>query len=137
VNFGGQGPDEPYSLPNNVPLPGQNSAAGPDLTKPLYEQDIPVQNRNAQKAREAEIEGDRQFERGYFGMAATEYKKAFGFDPRPDLSLKLVEVYLQNNKIEEARNWWARHLKDSPNSKAAAHIEQALKSATAMPPPQQ
>ena len=134
---GGQAPEEPYSLPGNVPLPGQDSSTGPDLTKPLYEQEIPVQNRNAQKAREAEIEGDRQVERGYLGMAATEYKKAFGFDPRPDLSLKLGEVYLQNNKIEEARNWWARHLRDAPSSKAAPYIEQSLKSATAMPPPQQ
>ncbi|KFE66716.1 serine/threonine-protein kinase [Hyalangium minutum] len=138
INYGGgQAPEEPYALPDNVPLPGQNSATGPDLTKPLYEQEIPVQNRNAQKAREAEIEGDRQFERGYFGMAATEYKKAFGFDPRPDLSLKLVEVYLQNGKIEEARNWWTRHRKDAPDTKAADHIEQALKSATAIPPQQQ
>jgi serine/threonine protein kinase len=138
MNYGGgQAPEEPYSLPDNVPLPGQNSAAGPDLTKPLYEQDIPIQNRNAAKAREAEIEGDRQYERGHFGMAATEYKKAFGFDPRADISLKLVEVYLQNGRIEEARNWWERHRRDSPNTKASAHIEQALKSATALPPPQQ
>ena len=138
MNYGGgQAPEEPYSLPGNVPLPGQDSAQGPDLSKPLYEQEIPVQNRNAQKAREAEIEGDRQVERGYLGMAATEYKKAFGFDPRPDLALKLGEVYLQNNKIEEARNWWARHLRDAPNSKAAAHIEQSLKSATSMPLPPQ
>ena len=46
-------------------------------------------------------------------VITTEYKKAFGFDPRPDLSLKLGEVYLQNNKIEEAKNWWARHLRDA------------------------
>jgi serine/threonine-protein kinase len=137
VNYGGHAPDEPYSRPSNAPVPGQNSTLEPDVLTPAYKLEIPIQNRNAQKAREHELEGDRQFVRGEFGLAATEYKKAFGADPRSDLSLKLVEVYLQNNKIEEARHWWARHLRDSPNSKAVAHIEQALKSATSMPPPQQ
>ncbi|HYH96996.1 serine/threonine-protein kinase [Hyalangium sp.] len=140
TNFGaGQGGPEEYSLPSNVPLPGQDGtpAQGPDLTKPLYEQEIPIQNRNAQKAREAENEGDVLVRRGHLSLAATEYKKAFGFDPRPDLALKLGEVYLQNNKIEEARNWWSRHLKDVPNSKAADYIAQVLKSANAPPMPPQ
>jgi eukaryotic-like serine/threonine-protein kinase len=126
----GQFPEETYP---NAPVPGR--LTGPDLSKPLYEQEIPIQNRNAQKAREAELEGDRQVERGFLGMAATEYKKAFGFDPRPDLSLKLGEVYLQNNKIEEAKNWWTRHLRDAPSSKAASYIDQTLKTATSMPMP--
>jgi serine/threonine-protein kinase len=135
ISNAGQLPEESYP---NAPVPGRMIAStGPDLTKPLYEQEIPVQNRNAQKAREAELEGDRQVERGFLSLAATEYKKAFGFDPRPDLSLKLGEVYLQNNKIDEARNWWTRHLRDAPSSKAASYIDQTLKSATSMPLPPQ
>ena len=132
----GQLPEESYP---HAPVPGRamGSVGGPDLSKPLYEQEIPVQNRNAQKAREAELEGDRQVERGFLGMAATEYKKAFGYDPRPDLSLKLGEVYLQNNKIDEASHWWERHLRDAPGSKAAGYIRQTLKSATSMPMPPQ
>lgn len=135
TNYGGGAAPEVYSpVPSNAPVPGQTSgSAGPDLTKPLYEQDIPVQNRNAQAAREAELEGDRQVQRGYLGMAATEYKKAFGFDPKPALSLKLGEVYWQNNRPEEARAWWTRHLKDAPGSKAADYIAQTLKSVGSVP----
>ena len=129
----GHFPEESYP---DAPVPGR-LGSGPDLSKPLYEQEIPIQSRNAQKAREAELEGDRQVERGFLGMAATEYKKAFGFDPRPDLSLKLGEVYLQNNRIEEADRWWKRHLRDAPTSKAAEYIHQTLKSATSMPVPPQ
>ncbi len=140
INYGaGSAPEVFTPLPSNAPVPGQTSGAvGPDLSKPLYEQEIPVQNRNAQAAREAELEGDRQVQRGYLGMAATEYKKAFGFDPKPALSLKLGEVYWQNSRPEEARNWWARHLRDEPGSKAADYIAQTLKSVGSVPtPPQQ
>ncbi|MBN1209629.1 MAG: protein kinase [Myxococcaceae bacterium] len=135
--YAGPRPDEPFSLPANAPVPGQlaGNPQGPDLSKPLYEQEIPVQHRNAQASREHEREGDRQTQRGNLGLAATEYKKAFQFDPKPELSLKLGEVYWQSNRVDEARSWWSRHQKDRPNSKALPYIEQALKSVAAMPPP--
>ncbi|WP_224362198.1 serine/threonine-protein kinase [Hyalangium versicolor] len=129
------GAPDPGAYYKGAPIPGQTAAdTGPDLT-PLYEQEIPVRNRNAQKAIKFETEGDRQVQRGYLGLAASEYKNAFMADPKPELSLKLGEVYWQNGKPDEANHWWARHLKDAPNSKARGYIEQTLKSNAALPMP--
>jgi serine/threonine-protein kinase len=132
----GPAPDSPFMVPANAPIPGQPVGKQElDYSKPLYEQEIPIQQRNAQLSRERELEGDRQTQRGNLGLAATEYKKAFQFDPKPELSLKLGEVYWQMDKVNEARAWWARHEKDQPQSKALPYIEQTLKSVAAMPPP--
>ncbi|WP_224249114.1 serine/threonine-protein kinase [Hyalangium gracile] len=138
TNFGAGAPAGAFApLPDNAPVPNQSNkvqTAGPDLT-PLYEQEIPVQKRNAAEARVAEQEGDRQVSRGLLFMAATQYRKAFQADPRPDLALKLGEIYWLRKEPEEARRWWDRHLRDLPASKAKDYITQTLKSAAAMPMP--
>jgi serine/threonine-protein kinase len=140
TNVAGSPGAEAYSpVPKNAPVPGAQDAVAqsPDLT-PLYDQQIAMHLRTAQESRKAELEGDRLVQRGLLGLAATEYRKAFTADPRPELSLKLGEVYWQNGKPEEAGHWWARHMKDAPQSKAATYISQTLKSVGSMPmPPQQ
>ncbi len=133
---GGPVPDEPFTVPPNAPVPGQvGGAATPDLSTPLYEQEIPVQSRNVDESRKAELEGDRMYQRGTLDQAATEYRKAFQLNPKPELSLKLGEVYWHRSKPDEARAWWSRHLKDAPESKARTYIEQNLKSLAALPAP--
>jgi serine/threonine-protein kinase len=66
-------------------------------------------------------------------LAASDYRQAFQADPKPDLALKLGELYWQNDKLDEARGWWMRHLRDAPKSKANDYIVQTLKTAAAMP----
>jgi tetratricopeptide (TPR) repeat protein len=130
--YGAGSPEEPFKVPDNAPVPGQLGLSL-DPSKPLYEQDIPMQSRNAQKSREAQTDADRQTLRGNLQLAATRYKDAFTYDPKPELSLRLGEVYWQTGKTEEARNWWMRHLNDAPNSKARPYIEQTLRNAGSLP----
>ena len=135
--YNGPGPDEPFTVPANAPVPGQNTSLQPDVNTPLYEQDIPIQARSAQQSRAAENEGDLMVQRGNLPLAATEYKKAFGFDPKSAISLKLGEVYWQTGRYDEARLWWARHLKDTPSSKAGQYIADTVKSMATLPTPVQ
>jgi serine/threonine-protein kinase len=137
--YGGPSPDEPYTRPINAPVPGETKA-NPDINTPLYEQDIPDQNRDVNESRKAEADGDRMFQSGSLNQAASDYKKAFRFNPRPEVALKLGEVYWQRYhvdgqrpQIDEARAWWSRHLTDLPDSKARAYIEQSLQSLAVLP----
>jgi eukaryotic-like serine/threonine-protein kinase len=134
------GPPDRYSLPGNAPVPGKSlESKGPDIHTPLYDRQIPFQERNASESRKAEEEGDRQIRRGNLPLAATHYKRAFQFDPRPELALKLGEIYWQSETIEqgarlqEMRGWWQRHLTDEPGSKAGPYINEILKRLGAMP----
>jgi serine/threonine-protein kinase len=138
---GGPRPDEPYTRPINAPVPGETNV-NPDINTPLYEQDIPEGSRDVNESRRAETEGDRMFQSGSLNQAASEYKKAFKLNPRPELALKLGEVYWQRYhadgqrpQLDEARAWWARHLKDLPDSRARSYIEQSLQSLAALPTP--
>jgi serine/threonine protein kinase len=141
-NYYNRGPsDQPSRPPPNAPVPNKplGSADGMD-TKPLYEQDIPFQGRDAKVSREAEAEGDQQIRRGEFSMAVMAYRNAFIADPRSELALKLGEIYWRNEnvndqdaRIEAMRGWWQRHLKDEPNSKAAPYINRVLSQLTPKP----
>ncbi|MFL5319964.1 MAG: serine/threonine protein kinase, partial [Myxococcaceae bacterium] len=115
-------------LPNNVPVPGQFAVdpnKGPDKTPDMkaYDKPPPPQVETA-KADALIREGDIQYDRGEVPMAITKYKEAFEKDPRPELSLRLGEVNYRRNQPNEAKGWWARHLKDSPDSKARRYILQ-------------
>ncbi|SEM70247.1 serine/threonine protein kinase [Stigmatella aurantiaca] len=134
--FNGSTQATPYSIPKNAPVPQKEDARtqGPDPYRPLYDQEIPPAARDEAKSREAELEGDRQFQHGSLGMTATQYKLAFQYNPTPALSLKLGEVYWQQEHPGEARAWWSRHLRDARTSAARPYIEEQLKSvATANP----
>ncbi|HLL02882.1 MAG TPA: protein kinase [Myxococcaceae bacterium] len=133
--------DEPYTRPINAPVPGKTGSA-PDINTPLYELDIDPKSRDVDQSRRAETDGDRMFQNGSLSHAASEYKRAFRLNPKPDLALKLGEVYWQRfhvdahrPQLDEARSWWERHLKDSPGSKARAYIQQNLQSQLALPTP--
>ncbi|MDY7230775.1 serine/threonine-protein kinase [Hyalangium rubrum] len=138
--YQGPPPEEPYTRPSNAPVPGETSA-NPDANTPLYDQEIPVQKRNVDESRKAELEGDRVYQKGTLDQAASQYRSAFRLNPKPEIALKLGEVYWQRYhtdkqrpQLDEARAWWARHLKDAPDSRARGYIEQSLKSITAAIP---
>ncbi len=94
--------------------------------RPLYEQDVAGANRDASFAERLEREGDDAHLRGELTVAADKYQQAFAKDPRPTLSLKLGEVFYQANKVQEARGWWQRHLKDQTTTKARRYILEAM-----------
>jgi eukaryotic-like serine/threonine-protein kinase len=134
--FNGNPEATPYSIPKNAPVPqkGEVQRQGPDPYQPLYDQDIPAQARDAAKSREAELEGDRQFQYGDLGMTATQYKIAFQLNPTPALSLKLGEVYWQQGHTGEALLWWKRHLRDAPSSAARSYIDEQRQSVASATP---
>ncbi len=120
----GASDDEPYRPPPNAPMQiNQNEIDG---DRPLHELEVPPQKRNAAEAERLERQGDEAVERGQLDLAATRYKEAFEKDPRPELSLKLGELYYQRSQTAEAKAWWARHLRDHPASKARAYVQQAF-----------
>ncbi|MBI3183591.1 MAG: protein kinase [Myxococcales bacterium] len=93
--------------------------------RPLYEVEIPSELRDREKSERLSREGDEAHQRGREDLAAAKYKEAFEKDPRPEIALKLGELYYQRNDAREARGWWSRHLKDHSASKAKKYIQQA------------
>jgi serine/threonine-protein kinase len=95
---------------------------------PLYEQDVPPQERrNTAASLAAKQDGMRAHQRDDLSEAIARYEEAFRQDPTdPDLSLTLGELHYAQAQRELARGWWMRHLKDRPESKARALIERRL-----------
>ncbi|MBJ6763865.1 protein kinase [Myxococcaceae bacterium JPH2] len=118
------GPDAPYALPRNAPVP--LTGGEPDPERPLYEQEIPNTARNVDRARQRSLDGDRALAAKDLGLATSMYKEAFQLNPDPELALKLGELYWQRENLGEARGWWTRHLRDASDSKARTYIEERL-----------
>ncbi|MDC0707402.1 protein kinase [Stigmatella sp. ncwal1] len=135
--FNGDAATAPYSIPKNAPVPRKEDiqTQGPDFSTPLHSQEIPAQALNVPKSREYEMEGDQQYQRGRLDLAATHYKNAFQLNPKPELSLKLGEVYWQHELPGEALAWWSRHLRDAPASVARSYIVEQRKSVAGAPTP--
>jgi len=117
-----------WQVNQESPQPGGTVVqTGPQAdVRPLYEREIAGPDRDASLAERLEREGDDAHLRGELTVAADKYLQAFAKDPRPTLSLKLGEVFYQSNKVQEARGWWQRHLKDQTGSRARRYILEAM-----------
>ena len=71
-------------------------------------------------------EGDDAWHKGSIDVALSSYLNAWKADPQPELALKIGELYFQKDMADEARAWWARYRKDSPDAKAQPYIDQVL-----------
>ena len=71
-------------------------------------------------------EGDEAWHKGSMEVALSSYLNAWKADPQPELALKIGELYFQKDMPDEARLWWSRYRKDSPNPKAQQYIDQML-----------
>jgi len=91
-----------------------------------YERQVPANLRDPNGAAPLEKEGDAFHQRGELARAAEKYRAAFERDPNPGLSLKLGEVLYRSGQTDEAKQWWQRHLKDQPGSKARKYIQEML-----------
>ncbi|WP_267969000.1 serine/threonine-protein kinase [Myxococcus stipitatus] len=124
-----------YPVPRNAPVPGQTgSAVVGDADQPLYDKQIPTLQRNLEESRKDTLAGDLALEKKDVSLAITKYRDAFGYNPDPELALKLGELYFQRDNMDEARGWWSRHLRDATDSKARALIEARLGTPVARPP---
>ncbi len=112
-----QKPKEVYVPPPNAPLASSGQA---------YEYDPPREKRRPSDATREMHEGDDAWHRGNMDVALTAYLNAWQADPQPELALKIGELYFQKDMNAEARNWWGRYRKDSPNAKALPYIDQML-----------
>ncbi|MFL5359248.1 protein kinase domain-containing protein [Archangium sp.] len=113
--------EKPFVPPKNAPIPGQESGANvpAPTTVPLYEQDVPVKQRDPRQAQEHRLAGYTAYKSGDLALAATEFRAAFSAEPSAEFALILGEVYWALDNHDEARGWWKRHLREQPDSKAA------------------
>ncbi|NMO21145.1 protein kinase [Pyxidicoccus fallax] len=118
--------DLPYALPKNAPVPGGSAPTSADV--PLYDREITSDQRNVERARQRELEGDRAFAKQDVRLATSLYLEAFSQSGDPELALKLGNAYWHRSDPDprEAEKWWERHLREVPNSKARAVIDEHL-----------
>lgn len=110
-----QPPEAPFVPPPNAPLPTRaDTAGGSNEDLPLYAQRFSA--RDVPGSVLPEQTGDTYYKNGHFQLAASEYRKAFQLNPKPELALKLANVY-QTLNPKEARGWLQRYLEDVPEAR--------------------
>jgi serine/threonine-protein kinase len=107
-----------------VPIEPTDKAEPAEDAQP-YDREVPTNERDPAAATRLSKEGDAAHQNGDLETAATKYIAAFEKNPDPQLSLKLGEVQFQRNLTQDAKGWWARHLKDQTDSRARGYIRQA------------
>lgn len=119
-------PSAPYTLPSNAPLPLNRIVGDSGDVDALYSKEIAADERDPAQARKSTLEGDRAFNGGDLPGAQRHYEAAFALSADPELALKLGQIAWLQNDLRSARGWWARHLRDNPNSRAHAYIQDAV-----------
>jgi len=114
--------EEVYVPPPNAPV----QIVQPNDTTQLHQRDVPEGERDKGGAARLSGEGDRAWAKGDRAGAIDKYKQAFSLDPDPQTSLKLGELYYQSGQLDDAKDWFERHRKDAPDSKANAYISEVL-----------
>ncbi|MFT3836539.1 MAG: protein kinase [Myxococcaceae bacterium] len=71
-------------------------------------------------------EGDRAFAKGDRDIAIERYSVSYKAEPDAQVALKLGELYYQQGKLDDAKEWFEKHRKDAPDSKAAPYISEVL-----------
>ena len=108
----------PYVKPLNAPVVGGDEK--------LWDLALSADKRNAKDAEKAMAEGDALWHDRKTDLSLTRYLVAWQADQRPEIALKIGEIYFQKNKLEDARNWWGRVRKDAPSSSAIAYLNAVM-----------
>jgi len=89
--------------------------------------EVPAEQRDGKRSAELARDGDNLYESGDLALARAKYLEAFEADPTPELALKLGALARLRGVAgaEEARGFFARHLRDAPNSQARGQILKA------------
>ena len=101
--------------------PAPAASSGP---APIYRLEVPPERRDAKRSAELARDGDNLYQAGDLALARAKYLEAFEADPTPELSLKLGTLARLRGPAgaEEARGFFARHLRDAPGSRAQSQI---------------
>jgi serine/threonine protein kinase len=93
----------------------------------VYRLEVPPDRRDARRSAGLARDGDNLYEAGDLALARAKYLEAFEADPTPELALKLGALARLRGPAgaEEAEGFFARHLRDAPESRARRQIAKA------------
>ena len=116
------------SVPD-VPRDGQGGG-GPAAVNvpatPLWELQVPLEQRDGAFAKTQAHEGDKAWSAGNLEAAKAAWESAFRKDPQPSTMLKLGELYFQSGDHRAARAMWTRHTSEHGDSQAIGYINERL-----------
>lgn len=89
--------------------------------------EVPVEHRDAKRSVALARDGDNLYEAGDLALARAKYLEAFEADPTAELALKLAALARLRGPAgaDEAQGFFARHLREAPNSRARSQILKA------------
>jgi tRNA A-37 threonylcarbamoyl transferase component Bud32 len=108
-----------YLLPQSVPKPAPAAA--------VWQLEVPTERRDVKRSAELARQGDTLYEAGDLALARAKYLEAFEADPTAELALKLGALARLRGAAgaDEAQGFFARHLREAPNSRARSQILKA------------
>jgi serine/threonine-protein kinase len=109
-----------------VPPGGQGAEHADEFKGPAWELEVAALNRRPGDALRLASDGDAAWHIGSPEVAMAKYLEAWKADQQPETALKLGELYFQQDKLAEAKGFWARFQKDRPDSKANSYIDRML-----------
>jgi eukaryotic-like serine/threonine-protein kinase len=92
-----------------------------------WQREVPPERRDAKRSAELARDGDNLYEAGDLALARAKYLEAFEADPTSELALKLGLLARVRGPpgADEARGFFARHLREAPSSRARSQILKA------------
>jgi eukaryotic-like serine/threonine-protein kinase len=93
----------------------------------VWQLEVPPERRDAKRSAELARDGDNLYQAGDLALARAKYLEAFQADPTAELALKLGTLARLRGPpgADEAQGFFARHLREAPNSQARGQILKA------------
>ncbi len=93
----------------------------------VWQLEVPPEHRDAKRSAELARDGDNLYQAGDLALARAKYLEAFQADPTAELALKLGALARLRGPpgADEAQGFFARHLREAPNSRARGQILKA------------
>ena len=97
------------------------------LTPAVWQLEVPSERRDPKRSGELARDGDNLYQAGDLALARAKYLEAFEADPTAELALKLGMLARLRGPpgADEAQGFFARHLREAPNSRARGQILRA------------
>jgi eukaryotic-like serine/threonine-protein kinase len=103
------------------PQPGKVSRVAAPA---VWEVEVAAERRDTKRSGELARDGDNLYQAGDLALARAKYLEAFEADPSAELALKLGALARLRGPpgADEAQGFFARHLREAPNSRARGQI---------------